>query len=168
MLIYLPKESREGKTTLKSSATLNLFFPGEFEEDALDPNEELLSKTIDSGEEDESSTGFEPATFNASTNQSSSLFKSRTGSSVLKRKNRMREDVGEAEDERRSYSSTILQKSSSEETEMRESRSWLGSWYLRRKLWDPLRRDLEIWEKREERESEVFRGMEIMRVSPPA
>lgn len=64
----------------------------------------------------------------------------------------------------RSYSSIMLSRSSSVVTEIKESRSSLGSWYLRVKG-RPLRRVLERRLERSERE--VWRSTTTIRVSPP-
>ncbi|EYU40821.1 hypothetical protein MIMGU_mgv1a026079mg [Erythranthe guttata] len=66
--------------------------------------------------------------------------------------------------QRRSYSSTIFSRSSSVVTEIKESRSSLGIWYLREKDW--------LWRRVLERrwwrsEREVWRSITMIRVSPP-
>ena len=82
-----------------------------------------------------------------------------------KRNRRIREGFEELLAEAvRSYSSIMLSRSSSVVTEMRESRSSLGSWYLRAKG-RPLRKVLE--RRVEISEREVWRSTTMMRVSPP-
>lgn len=85
---------------------------------------------------------------------------------VAKRNRRMREGLMTevAAAAVRSYSSIMFSRSSSVVTEMRESRSSLGSWYLSVKG-RPFRN---VFERRVERSaSEVARSATMMRVSPP-
>uniref|UniRef100_A0A0A9HS90 Uncharacterized protein n=1 Tax=Arundo donax TaxID=35708 RepID=A0A0A9HS90_ARUDO len=64
----------------------------------------------------------------------------------------------------RSYSSTRLSRSSSVETEMRESRSSLGSWYLRVKGQPPRSdRERRAWTSARD----ALRSTATIRVSPP-
>lgn len=74
--------------------------------------------------------------------------------------------AGAGEDERRWNSSRKICKSSSEEREMRESRSWRGSWYLRLKGL-LTSRAAAIWAENAESDAVLAAGMVIMRVSPP-
>lgn len=83
-----------------------------------------------------------------------------------KRNKRRRPGFEETEVVIRSYSSNMLSRSSSVATEMRESRSSLGSWYFRVKR-RPLRRVRERREERAEREELPWRSTTTMRVSPP-
>lgn len=84
---------------------------------------------------------------------------------VGNRNNRIREGLmDELAAVVRSYSSIMFSRSSSVVTEMRESRSSFGSWYLRVKGL-PLRKVLE--RRVESSVSEVVRSTTTMRVSPP-
>lgn len=81
--------------------------------------------------------------------------------------NRRRREVleaGLAEELRRSYSSTMFSRSSSVVTEMRESRSSFGSWYLSENDF-PERRVLDRRRQRSERV--VCLSTRMIRVSPP-
>jgi hypothetical protein len=86
-----------------------------------------------------------------------------------KRKSRIREVREDPPPEEevaatRSYSSTRLSRSSSVETEMSESRSSLGSWYLSVKGWPESReRESRAWTSA----SVAFRSTATIRVSPP-
>jgi hypothetical protein len=118
----------------------------------------------------------EMALLRASTNQVSDLEESsrrepseeEDSGLAGKRKRRIREVREDPPPEEvaatRSYSSTRLSRSSSVETEMRESRSSLGSWYLSVKGW-PARSDRErrAWTSA----SEAFLSTATIRVSPP-
>lgn len=67
---------------------------------------------------------------------------------------------------RRGSSSSRMRRSSSEEREIRESRSWPGSWYLRVKGARTERAEDTAAVKEESVPAEAV-GMEMMRVSPP-
>ena len=202
--LYLSIDSDKGKWTFLSckltplSSTWALIaakLDTETEEE-VDPNDELVSNTTDSGTENESKppllipTKFSAGNgsewpnpesdefpfcitlallLSASKNHDSDFGSWRTdpGESGLegKRNNRMREGVGVAG--RLSYSSNILRRSSSVVSEIRESRSWCGSWYLRVN-WYGIWRVWESWVVRAERLAVARRSTATMRVSPPA
>lgn len=122
--------------------------------------------------ESDNPLGSNPAPFNASTNHVSDFASSSNDpmeaavSGFDRNKNNLNLAgfVEGLDAFNRSYSSTMLSRSSSVETDTSESRSSLGSWYLRLN-WRPLRR---VVERRQQRSaSEVWRSATTIRVSPP-
>ncbi|GMP32995.1 hypothetical protein CsSME_00006509 [Camellia sinensis var. sinensis] len=121
--------------------------------------------------ESDSPLGSKPAPFSASTNHVSDLASSSREpieaavSGLARKRNRRRRAVfNGVVGVMRSYSSIMFSRSSLVVTEMRESSSSLGSWYLRVK-WRLLR---SVQERREERSKrEEWRSITTMRVTPP-
>jgi len=164
-------------------------------DELVDPNDEFFSKGIDScndvgestmapppeappatvfpslspwpsPESDDLPFVTTPTFLRASMNQSSHVGSWSSGSDRRgNKKNRSREGVPAPA--RRSYSSIMLARSSSVEMEIKESRSWLGNWYLRLNGL-PFIRDFERCVVRVEREYALRRSIATMRVSPPA